>query len=554
MPSSKQYIKPTFQSHTTYAPSLTSSGRSKPPPANTISQPITLTKRLLFPHLPPGAPIPPILASPNAPAALNTELYDFIALALRAFVNPWWTKITRYDKEFLVEITRISTVVLRAIETRVIATDLSPLVYRDLPTIVTQHYRDYRTAAQKLNTSYSLGGSSPLPALFHAQQQHIGVTPEGNLDDVYVRTAVDAVLKACLPPEDWDAESERYIIREVVVKVICGNVVPRITQGWFVNKTILDLLGPADLELVKPIKPPDPKPTTTFSIPSFHTLIVFFLSAVQSISTVALTLIHLYKQTLHTIKLVNHSSRPPSPATSPPISRSLSDAPVPPPLPDESPATVESPAITPPSPSPVPSTNSILGSIPTFTTPSPPPSLHQPARDLARPLTTLAIELLTLRSRFASTVLSTLIEMLISTFTPFLDCLLPYMLYTHALSPDRLITVLITAKRTLFPNGYPAATPPDPTPEEQVALRAGAARRIAQLIPGPIAPIVLGPTPAVRAQTMDALLDPLSSAPCNTHLFVMIFDLVLLTLFPELGVGGGGAAISGSGAGEAEDE
>lgn len=116
--------------------SSSSVGADKPVATKPVSKPISLSKRLLFPHLPADADLPSLLASPAAQPALNAELYDFISLALRAFVNPWWTKITRYDKEFLPAITRVLTTVLRALETRLLATDLSPLVFRDLPTLL----------------------------------------------------------------------------------------------------------------------------------------------------------------------------------------------------------------------------------------------------------------------------------------------------------------------------------------------------------------------------------------------------------------------------------
>jgi len=209
-------------------------------------QPVALSRRLLFPTLPPAAELPPLLNSPSATSELNTELYDFIALSLRAFVNPWWTKITRYDKEFLPEITRILTVVIRNLEARVVATDLSPIVFRDVPTLVTQHYRDYRNAASKISTSYATGGGVTLPQLFHQMQPHMAVSADGRIEEEYFRQIVDHILKTCLSPEDYEPEVERLIIREVTLKVLLEDVIPKITQPWFINKVVLDLLGPSD--------------------------------------------------------------------------------------------------------------------------------------------------------------------------------------------------------------------------------------------------------------------------------------------------------------------
>ena len=46
----------------------------------------------------------------------------------------------------------------------------------------------------------------------------------------------------------------------------------------------------------------------------------------------------------------------------------------------------------------------------------------------------------------------------------------------------------------------------------------------------------MGPTPEARMATIDAALAPLDDAACNAHLAVFVLDLVLLTVFPELGV------------------
>ena len=62
----------------------------------------------------------------------------------------------------------------------------------------------------------------------------------------------------------------------------------------------------------------------------------------------------------------------------------------------------------------------------------------------------------------------------------------------------------------------------------------------------PLAPLLLGPTPSVREQRLSALLDPFDEQACNAHLFMMIFDLLLLALFPEMAVGATGTGSVGS--------
>lgn len=175
---------------------------------------------------------------------------------MRGFVNPWWGKITARDKEFLQEATRIVTHVIRNLETRLMVADVPGMVIHDLPLLITRHFVDYRAAEEKLSSSYatgistsSLSGNVSLRILFHNSQPHMAVDANGDVDGTYIRQVVEHVMKSCLPPQDWDAETERAIIREIIMKIILGSALPRLTQPWFIHKTLLDLLGaPMDAE------------------------------------------------------------------------------------------------------------------------------------------------------------------------------------------------------------------------------------------------------------------------------------------------------------------
>lgn len=90
-----------------------------------------------------------------------------------------------------------------------------------------------------------MGGAVPLPHLFHHLQPHVAVSVEGKIDEEYFRQAFDHILKSCLPPQDYAPEAERYLIREIILKVVVKDVIPRVTQPWFIQRTILDLLGPS---------------------------------------------------------------------------------------------------------------------------------------------------------------------------------------------------------------------------------------------------------------------------------------------------------------------
>ncbi|KZT74811.1 hypothetical protein DAEQUDRAFT_760820 [Daedalea quercina L-15889] len=562
------------------APSLRQSARSvkssssslgERPVAKLAPKPVSLPRRLLFPTLPADADLPPLLASPAATPSLNAELYEFIALALRAYVNPWWTKITRYDKEFLPEITRILASVVRTLETRLLATDLSPLVFRDLPTLLTQHYVDFRNAKAKLHTSYATGGEVALPQLFHHLQPHMAISADGRVDDVYVRQAMDHILKACLPLEDYDSEAERYIVREIILSVLLKNVIPRVTQPWFIHKLMLDQLGQVqdgdkNVELPHSGHPTPASDGSHASRQGFslQSLAIVFLSAIQSISGVCLILIHAYRQTRDTVKKVNEST-PRFPKFQLSASRSSTPDAVPSPTPSPNPLAIPgnlsatstppkviSQPVTPPSRGPptptsissvnplirttsastVQTTSNSISSAPAIlpTGPSSPSSPTAP--NYTAP--TLHLVQTLLPPSLTARALTQTLALLLTALDPFLSRLLPYLLYTHALSPEWIAGVVRSARRALFPEGWPGPPPPDPTLEEQVAMRATLGGRLLATIPAPLA-MVLGPTPEARMSAIDAILDPLSSQACNAHLVLFILDLVIVTTFPELG-------------------
>jgi hypothetical protein len=487
-------------------------------------QPATLARRLLFPHLPPGSDLPPLFISPTCSPELNAEAYDFLALALRAFVNTWWTKITRYDKELLPEITIVLTTVLRTFETRLLTTDFSLFMFSVAPALIAQHYRDYRHAASKVSTSYAMGGAVPLPHLFHQLQPHVAVSPEGKIDEEYFRQAFDHVLKSCLSPQDYAPEAERYIIREIILKVLVKDVIPRVTQPWFIQKIFLDLLGPSlDAESDKSanVLPPSHTHHAHFS---FHSLLVFFLSAVQSISGMGLALVQAYRQTLSTIKLVNHSARPKfnQRRASEPW-RKARPAPISP--------TRSARSISPPSSSYASAASSTLS----LHADIPPPKPQRPPSHYAREPLIMISELLTMHERFASSTVMHTLCMICAATTPFMDRLLTHLLYTRVLCASSILFVLRLSKRTLFPNGYPGPPPIDPTPEEQIIIHQQLLRRLREQVPAFLAPVLLGSSPE---RTVEEIISPLDDAACNAHLAVFIMDALLLSIFPEMGVEG----------------
>lgn len=51
-------------------------------------------------------------------------------------------------------------------------------------------------------------------------------------------------------------------------------------------------------------------------------------------------------------------------------------------------------------------------------------------------------------------------------------------------------------------------------------------------------PYVAGVTLSQQNATLAGVLDPFNSRECNAHLVILIFDVILLTLFPEMAAAG----------------
>jgi hypothetical protein len=88
---------------------------------------------------------------------------------------------------------------------------------------------------------------------------------------------------------------------------------------------------------------------------------------------------------------------------------------------------------------------------------------------ISQPLSLFSEVFLT-SERLAATTVMTFFGMISASMTPFLDKLLPHILYS-ILSPGFILNLVRLSKRTLFPNGYPGPPPIEPTPDEQAAIR-----------------------------------------------------------------------------------
>ncbi|KAG8767718.1 hypothetical protein FRC12_006074 [Ceratobasidium sp. 428] len=474
--------------------------------------PVSLARRLLFPSLPVTTPLPPILTlglDPNdlALTDLNNELYDFLALALRAFVHSWWAQITPRDRDFLPQITRVLSHVIQDIEQRAARIDLGGILLRQVPTLIDLHINDYHTAAIRMDTTFTNVSPPPtVTSIFHMLQPHVAIQPSQDagspvISEIYLRQLVENILRLSLPPQDWESESERAIVREIVACVVLSSVFKKLAQPWFLQQLVLGLLSPRPA-----IQLESPGPLGHAQGLSFQSIVIFVLSAMQTISGLALVVISSFQSAVTLTQAANRShdtrTRPATKSsTAADVShrRSMSDG----------------------------EDSVIVPLVPTMDV-----DAHQ---DILAPSLKLIDSLLQTESRLPASSVILLLRLADKLGQPWLERLIPFII-SRAISPSSLIQIIQAGKRSLFPNdGWPGPPPVEPSVEEQLLIREQLEGRLGELCPSWIASILLGSSRKVRALTIKQALDPFSeSAEINSHLLITILDLIVSDLWPEL--------------------
>ena len=83
---------------------------------------------------------------------------------------------------------------------------------------------------------------------------------------------------------------------------------------------------------------------------------------------------------------------------------------------------------------------------------------------------------------------------------------LPRYIQSRILTSQTSLKVIDLIERILFPlDGYPAPTPPDPTPEEVVVMREKLEERLDEMIPGKFPPFTVEPSLTSRDHSRDPL-------------------------------------------------
>lgn len=451
----------------------TSAARTAP-----SSTSLPLHRRILYP--PPLQPLRILHSASHS--TLDPLLLDLIALICREYIQSWYSRISPdRDRLFVTHVAAILIHLVQALEVRLAHVDLVELVVLDLPALLDRHVADWDQAGVKAGTGHAHNYDQD--NVFHLLQPHIAVSvvegvagpAQARVDPTYLRAMVDSLLRLLLPPEDYRAETERTIVREIVVSVIFGSLYGKVAQPWFLHSAVAKILEGAEQRRTPEVAKRRREASAQGKEPpipvTFATLVDKAISTLSSIPKVL-------RAVTTSISALYHT------ATAAPVPSHYADQP---PL------------------------NLPLFSLLTTLLPAS-PVLSQSLHYLQLPLTF---------------------------FSSFLTSLVFHLVNDKLFTAATVQSILDVTTRSLFPDGHPPPRVPDPTPEEQEDWKRRCEEAVGRALPGRLIRTLVpdGEEEEQRLALAKHLTRTLGSHVANVHLFVLLVDLVIGKLFPEMVVG-----------------
>lgn len=213
--------------------------------------PTSLHERILYPSA--KGPRPPRILHSAAHPVLDPLILDLIALVCREHILTWYSSISSDpDRAFIQQVTAVLVHVIQALEVRLAQVDLVRILAVELPALLEQHVIDFDEATHKAYSGHAHNLNRD--QTFHHLQPHMAISvaeistnnseysTEAIVDKTYLRALVENVLRLLLPPEDYRAETERAIVREIISNTVLGGVFTRVAQPWFFHQLLARLL------------------------------------------------------------------------------------------------------------------------------------------------------------------------------------------------------------------------------------------------------------------------------------------------------------------------
>ncbi|KAF3913502.1 hypothetical protein ABW21_db0204950 [Orbilia brochopaga] len=198
-----------------------------------------LAKRVLCAHAPPGKTIEEVLPALSSSPKVDLQLYGYISIIIRDFVQSWYQRITP-DHEFIDEILLVIAHCTLSLEQRIRQLDFETLLLEEAPTLLENHVKDYRLALERQSTA--LFPYATVNDIFHSMQPHPALISPPESERLYLKMMGSGVLAALLPPEDLQSDCERLLVREILSNMVLWNVVDRLSEPHMIFELITKII------------------------------------------------------------------------------------------------------------------------------------------------------------------------------------------------------------------------------------------------------------------------------------------------------------------------
>ncbi|TQS32233.1 hypothetical protein Golomagni_07458, partial [Golovinomyces magnicellulatus] len=192
-------------------------------------------------------PIEEVLPPLTSRNDVDLQLYAFLAIILKEFVQNWYNKITP-DDTFVAEIVHTIAHCTRALEQRLRKVDLESLLLDEVPDLLDRHVTAYRASRQpmtqspvEMNPREAYHAMCPLPQLSPVPRDDMPSTKEEQLKNEaeYRQLLVQAILAILLPTEDLENPCLTSLVEQIFSELIIGNnIANKASQPWLLYECI----------------------------------------------------------------------------------------------------------------------------------------------------------------------------------------------------------------------------------------------------------------------------------------------------------------------------
>ncbi|KAK6585631.1 hypothetical protein PZA11_002358 [Diplocarpon coronariae] len=507
----------------------------RPPSPDSVSDRVTLflIRRTLCSQLGEkgrSTPVPidqllPPLTSSNE---VDLQLYAFISIIIREFVQTWYSKITP-DQVFVEEVVKIIAHCTRALEQRLRNVDLESLLFDELPELLEVHVQACRASRNCLHPSPAESNPReiyhslwPYPALYPVPDGGQNTLQQMENESAYRQLLVQGVMSVLLPTEDLENDCLTALAGQIFSEMILGGGIGgKASEPWLLWEGITKIAEAIQTHLPKskaevriqrsnsdlggsaqPVLAG--KGTNQWGI-GLSLQKMFWL--VLQYGFVAFTAVRFFVITFATASSLPCRKDPTTKITGP--------------------SSTNDPAN--------PDLISFENSSASRRLPSKQPIVRMKIWSCASALLDLDARMPWLSATLSLLQWGTITGPgKIGDTDGLIDKILSHAIQTHVLEPALLPQLLRIARAALFPNNTLAPARLVPSPAEQLLIRRRCAETLLSLIPASAQDVYFGGGVERRVQEVEEVLNVFDDSYCNKHLLYGVVELILVRLLPEL--------------------